>query len=322
MKIEMAESLFVSWLKHCQECQIVQMNWKPSISWLHSGEQNDRSEEILHTIYEKVMALDENILSKSSFKQVFSQAEIDVLGISFSDNEFTLYPVDVAFHSNGLDYGGKNVNVLKVVQKCIRAAMCIYRYFGDVKTEIIFASPKIGKPTVELINTKLAEITKILESVGLIQFKFSLIANSDFSNVVSDIIRSSSSIADTSELTVRAFQLLNITNSIATVKKPKSLPIENSSTAIYKIGFVIKHKLVGLLTSKSWSAEELQNMQDIAYSKEKFGLSGFALLQKSSEKPARYYAEPIEVNQQEFYVCSEWYERSRSLVLEWIKEHS
>jgi len=33
MKIEMGESLFYSWLRHVKECQVVQMNWKPSPSW-------------------------------------------------------------------------------------------------------------------------------------------------------------------------------------------------------------------------------------------------------------------------------------------------
>jgi hypothetical protein len=29
MKIEMGESLILSWLKHVKNCQIVQINWKP-----------------------------------------------------------------------------------------------------------------------------------------------------------------------------------------------------------------------------------------------------------------------------------------------------
>jgi hypothetical protein len=33
MKIEMGESLILSWLKHVKRCQIVQTNWKVSKAW-------------------------------------------------------------------------------------------------------------------------------------------------------------------------------------------------------------------------------------------------------------------------------------------------
>lgn len=33
MKIEMGESLAISWLKHIKKCAIVQTNWKQSFEW-------------------------------------------------------------------------------------------------------------------------------------------------------------------------------------------------------------------------------------------------------------------------------------------------
>jgi hypothetical protein len=34
MKIEIGESLMLSWLRHAKNCQLVQLNWKPSVnSW-------------------------------------------------------------------------------------------------------------------------------------------------------------------------------------------------------------------------------------------------------------------------------------------------
>jgi hypothetical protein len=40
MKVEAGESLILSWLRHVVGCQIVQLNWKPSVDrWkLHDGE--------------------------------------------------------------------------------------------------------------------------------------------------------------------------------------------------------------------------------------------------------------------------------------------
>ncbi|MBU8729736.1 hypothetical protein KM915_06665 [Cytobacillus oceanisediminis] len=33
MKLEMGESLMLSWLRHIKHCQSVQLNWKPSNTW-------------------------------------------------------------------------------------------------------------------------------------------------------------------------------------------------------------------------------------------------------------------------------------------------
>ena len=33
MKIEIGESLLLSWLRHIKECQLVQTNWKASAKW-------------------------------------------------------------------------------------------------------------------------------------------------------------------------------------------------------------------------------------------------------------------------------------------------
>lgn len=45
MKIEIAESLMLSWLRHAKNCQMVQLNWKPSFSsW---GLHNENTLEAL-----------------------------------------------------------------------------------------------------------------------------------------------------------------------------------------------------------------------------------------------------------------------------------
>jgi hypothetical protein len=51
MKIEMGESLILSWLRHSKNCQVVQTNWKPSMeSWDYYNEI--LIEEIVNEIQE------------------------------------------------------------------------------------------------------------------------------------------------------------------------------------------------------------------------------------------------------------------------------
>ena len=48
MKIEMGESLVLSWLRHIEKCQLVQLNWKVSNCW-----EGYNSEEA-KTLYENI----------------------------------------------------------------------------------------------------------------------------------------------------------------------------------------------------------------------------------------------------------------------------
>ena len=75
MKIEMAESLILSWLKHAKECKVVQLNWKPSDSW---NLYNEQEADNLLTIIEQHFPVFKN----SKPDQLIKQAEIDVLGLN------------------------------------------------------------------------------------------------------------------------------------------------------------------------------------------------------------------------------------------------
>jgi hypothetical protein len=56
MKIEIGESLLLSWLRHIKECQLVQTNWKPSSKW-----------ELKHKeTLEKLMQESSNVISQST----------------------------------------------------------------------------------------------------------------------------------------------------------------------------------------------------------------------------------------------------------------
>ncbi len=53
MKIEIGESLMLSWLRHVKKCQLVQLNWKPFINhWKLSNEgEIERIMQTVNTIF-------------------------------------------------------------------------------------------------------------------------------------------------------------------------------------------------------------------------------------------------------------------------------
>jgi DNA polymerase sigma len=117
MKIEAAESLFLSWLRHVKECQLVQTNWKPSPQWERKNEEalgqlmQDSSEffksKYNYDLYKGTKGVD----------QLLKQAEIDVIGVAFDEGKVEMYAIDVAFHEAGLNYGSKEETIARIIKK-------------------------------------------------------------------------------------------------------------------------------------------------------------------------------------------------------------
>ncbi|MDO9535237.1 MAG: hypothetical protein Q7J85_07895 [Bacillota bacterium] len=157
MKIEIGESLFLSWLRHIKECQIVQTNWKASSTWeLKNKEVLERLMQDSSDVFKLKFGFD--LYKRNGIHQLISQAEIDVIGISFDESNKHIYAIDVAFHEAGLNYGSKEETVTRVIKKCIRTAMCIFGYFGLSGGTIIFASPKKTLHTIQSKENSLRHI--------------------------------------------------------------------------------------------------------------------------------------------------------------------
>lgn len=200
MKIEMGESLFYSWLRHVKKCKLVQLNWKTSSKWQISHEDE------LVLLIDDISKTFPGIFKKNKFKQLLSQAELDAFGVDLTGQGAKYYAVDVACHLINLGYGSKNDNIAKVSEKLLRSAIILYAYFGTKQGEIIFAAPKINKACYEPLAQRVAAIENFMRLHGF-EYKFVLIANEDFNNVVDSVESLSADVADTSELFLRSYQL-------------------------------------------------------------------------------------------------------------------
>lgn len=317
MKIEIGESLILSWLRHEKKCQLVQMNWKPSVeSW----------ELMNKSVIEKIMRdsddyfkheHDYKIYKKNtSLSQLIKQAEIDVIGISYAGGLRNIYAVDVAFHESGLNYGSKDVTIMKIVKKLLRTAMCIYGYFDCSEGDIIFASPKINNNVIENLDFCLIKVEKILRENKL-NFNIKLITNDSFKKeILQPVLDATSSVADTSELFMRSIQMYKMfseNNDSSKLSTKIGIKNNNALQNQTKIGEWVRKNLMQMFEENKISAEEVELMESIEYSKETFGIQ-MPLLKKKlliyEGKPSRYWAKPIlKVYGAEYFICSEWYEK-------------
>lgn len=344
MKIEMGESLFYSWLRHVKECQIVQTNWKTSPQWTLLHEE--KLEEIKaktdqyfrekhgYDIYKKT----------SSLSQLLQQAECDALGISIQDGSTKVFAVDVAFHEAGVNYGDRETTIKKIIAKCLRTAMCIYGYLDTREAEILFASPKINNNILEGVTPCLAEAQKLLDDLSF-HFRLRIIANEDFRDrVLEPILLVSDGVADTNELFLRSYQMLQMFDRNAGVKHdaPTSQQcdrkaqektvisagplVDDDTYAELKIGKLAQTVLRRLLQTDAVSEDEIKLLQTATYCKTAFDLQYPLLVRQDGDyERVRYYRNPVCIRGINYMLCSQWFEvpanNDRPYLTRWIREH-
>ncbi|MBQ0029503.1 MAG: hypothetical protein KBT32_03605 [Bacteroidales bacterium] len=339
MKIEIAESLFYSWLRHVKSCQIVQTNWKLSKQWELKREVKDKLESFMKELdsFFKGKYKYQIFKQNASLEQLLNQGECDALGIRLNaENQYDCYAVDVAFHENGLKYGEKDVTVMKVVEKCVRTAFCLYGYFNTSNAEILFASPKIFPSVCEPLDRCIDDLNDFFRGKDL-AYNFSLVANDDFNEkVIVPTLKASEGMADSTELFIRSYKLLTlfanedstiVATETANTNELRRVNRDDEYNGM-KIGEIANTILREILESGIINDEEIQKLQNKEYSKEKFHINYPLLVHEGSNyDKIRYYSRegPLCIKGVYYYLCSQWVERTdnndRPYLLRWIREH-
>lgn len=233
MEIEIGESLALSYLKHVKKCVIYQTNWKLSSWWLQELGKKSPAEELYDQLKkspskEKTAATDFDVkdVLTSDFSQFLKQAEIDVLGV---DKDGNVYAIDVAFHEGGLGYGKKVDARDCVMKKFVRSYMIMLGCFPGKKCTVIFASSKVDAAKQDLIMPALEELQADarFKDNGI---TFEYIANDKFkAEILDQTIEASRDDADTNELFLRSYKLLNLPYTEAKSTKKKASSSASSS---------------------------------------------------------------------------------------------
>lgn len=327
MKIEIGESLMYSWLRHVKGCQIVQNNWKVSPKWTLYNEKElvDFMDEV-----RKKLGTRYDIFGKNTFVQFLAQGEADAIGINLKDNEY--YAVDVAYHRETLNYNGKSKTVSKVLEKCLRTAMCFYGYLDIDKADIIFASPKIGNSILNELIPAMKELQMISDSLGL-HFNYILFGNTDFvENLVLPVKSCGGDINDTTELFLRSVQLIDLADKlVSNANKKSTKSFTNSSTpkqyySQFKIGALANNVLRDKLENGSFTKQDIERFLDATFSKNTFGIQYPLLVtDRGLTNKKHYYVSPLTIGKNIYYLCNEWHEQSgnndRPLLEQWLSNH-
>lgn len=231
MKIEIGESLCLSYLKHVRRCVIYQTNWKTSSCW--KEEAKEENSQAIRDIFNKIAVhrAFEGILKKSKLDQFLKQAEIDALGM---DQTGKMYAMDIAFHEEGLRYGSTDDAKARIMKKLVRSYLAVLSYFpfrGKKSCEIIFVSPRVIGERDESIRKYFNELIALLEpELKRDKVVFRYITNDEFKKVILDpTLKACKKNADTNELFLRSYKLLNLPYTEAKSTKKKASSSASSS---------------------------------------------------------------------------------------------
>lgn len=326
MKIEIGESLVASYLRHVEDCRIVQTNWKTSSQWKVTEYEQKKSKEL----FEKINSLEsfKGVFGKNQYDQLIKQAEIDVLGINTTEK--SVFGIDVAFHGAGLNYGKVDVTTFKILEKIFRTIFILQTYFSDYdKFNAYFVTPKANPATEGPIRKLIDEATTLIQD-EMVTINF--ISNEAFfTTIVSPTLDSLEDNNDTSELFLRSIKLmqlvdkrasaLDIPGAIQHMRKKSKSSTDAPTIEGMKIGQFVQYSMRKLYEQNLLSEDEIKNLQDKAYSQKVFNQSYEVL--RSPDKPItsadgrnRYYTNERFFG--EYYLTSQWLERHREPFQDWL----
>lgn len=326
MKIEIAENLVCSYLKHVEGCRIVQTNWKTSNQWKITEYEEKQSRELFIKISNSTLFKD--IFKNNSFEQLIKQAEIDIIGIN--STEKSIFGIDVAFHTAGLNYGSNDETKTRIFKKLFRTVFIMQTYFSDYdKFNSFFVSPKVNPATEKPIRDLINEANKI---IGDEMISIDFIANESFySTIVDPMINNIDDDNDTSELFLRSIKLMQldkrtqfINTSKITNNIGKSITTSNKKEVDgMKIGQFIQYNMRKAYEQNLVSNEEILNLQDKLYSKKMFDQT-YEILRSSDKEITgldgrnRYYTKEKFFGN--YFLNSQWVEKHWEPFLNWLKK--
>jgi hypothetical protein len=339
VKIEIGESLIYSWLRHVQGCVVTQINWKPSPTWEVAKERElTEAFEAVRNVAGQDIGV--QIFKNGDFSQFIRQAEIDVLGArwNYDSGLPSVVAVDSAFHENGLQYGNADETIGCVLKKLIRAAFALEALLDLDQALVVFATPKMPEPIQQGIQDHLEKLEAYLaEQTGLAikHLHFRIIANADFATeILQPVLDQVAAVADTSELFMRAQQLMRLCGSIPRSRHTRpntDRTARATSEEGDRIGEHVRATMGKLAASGRLTARIIGDLLDARYCKARFNLGLPFLKAVDREVPlsrqgndhhgrGRYWKKPLKIGDHEFLMCNDWYDRQRNAFDGWARD--
>lgn len=107
-------------------------------------------------------------------------------------------------------------------------------------------------------------------------------------------------------------------------QEPRSVSKPKTETVVdgLKVGQIAQGEFRSLLESGLVPDAEIVRLMDKAYAKQTFNLSTYPVLSSTRIPKDRYYAAPLAIKGNTYYMCSQWNEPHKAYLEAWIRKYS
>ena len=85
-----------------------------------------------------------------------------------------------------------------------------------------------------------------------------------------------------------------------------------------KVGYIAQTTLKDVLESGTVTDDEVKLMMTKDYSKQVFSIN-YPLLAKKRNQD-RYYAKPLVINNERYFLCNDWFDSNKPYLLKWLED--
>jgi hypothetical protein len=245
--------------------------------------------------------------------------------------------VDSAFHEAGVNYGELGETVGRILKKMIRTAFILEGYFDLTQADVVFATPKMHNAVQDALQRCWPDLQSILAECGSLsaeRLRLRIVTNGDFvEQIIQPVLGRMDQVADTSELFLRAQQLVRVCEVTPRWRRMRSrpAPAPSESNGEGKIGEHVRGTMARLANAGKLTPVVLQQLMDPRYCKQIFNLShAFLKIVDPAKLPheerldergyARYWKQPVRVGARTFLACSQWFEPQRPAFDRWVRD--
>lgn len=329
MKLETCESLCYSFLRHVKGCRLVQTNWKASDHWLPLFYTDAALEQKFSAMRENFDS-DGSVFKKTAgWSQFLRQGEVDVVGAGLDGS---VHAMEVAYHRDGL-HGGQ---VKRVLKKLLRVVLLLDAYYPvETRRHIYFVSPKVNTRVQVALEDA---FNRLRAEYPCPDTNWYLFTDVEFKeNLLAPTLEKADSVEDTSELFVRAAQLLQLGGRVELGGRASNLRQETPSVQptpssepspiqplVQGLMRTLLNDFPSLLTESDRS-----NLTDKDYCRQQLRLKigSHALLRRQEEgtensgRPRRHWKQ---VYADRYFVTSDWWKEHHThnaeALLRWVEE--
>ena len=218
----------------------------------------------------------------------------------------------------------------------IRTAFVLETYFDLHQADIIFATPKMHNSVRDALQGCWPDLQSIPADCGGLaaeRLRLRIVTGDFVEQIIQPVLDRMDEVADTSELFLRAQQLVRFCEVTPRRREMSQGPAsaQPGSDSEIKVGVHVRQTMVWLLSAGKLTPQVVADLSDRSHCNATFGLNHAFLQKVMSDAPlhaqgidengySRFWRDPLDIDGTRFLLCSQWFAWQRPAFDRWVRD--